>query len=865
MATGSDGSLTVSNGGSLETKRGFLGTASGADGTIAVTGSGTRFDVTSELTVGINGTGTFMLGGGASAEVNSLYVGSQDLQNDYPGGEGTGIVTVDGDGTVLRPGATTLAGEGTATMNVTGGATVSTGGTFTIASDSTGVGSLTVSGDGSEFVSTGFLNVGDNGTGSVTVTNRGSLTAAPILLGYRPRAEGFLLVDGPGTVVTAEDYLMLGYHGPGDATLRNDATIRITGGRGVVIGYGSNGTGTLNIGAARGDAPAAPGGLDATVVEFYEGGGSLIFNHTADGYAFDTPIRGSGTIRHLAGTTLLGADSAGFTGRTSVTGGTLDVTGTLGGTISVSAGGRLSGTGTVGTTTIGTDGAIAPGGDGIGSLTIDGDLDVSTGARYELQVVPGDGRGDRIDVAGSAGLDGGTILHLGLDAGSAYAPTSSYTVLTADNGIDGTFDSVTSDFAFLDPSLDYGTDDVTLTLARNDIDYADVANTPNQRAVGSAITAAANGPGNGVTPIVEAVRGMSASGARAAYDNLSGVQHTHNHTMTRNQQLRFRGLVFDHLGNGTTAGAGSPDNLRLAFAGRGWANALAASAATMNRTGGPVGRSRGLWVRAIGGTGRINGTDNASGYDYNSATLAIGADTRLASGITVGLAGSYGRTDVDTGNGDLDIDSYQIAGYAGWSADSSYVDTTLGVGRHQTDAQRVVTVGGDPRTASADYASNQLSWSIEGGHQWDWGDSAVVTPFLGADVSRTRREDFSESGAGTANLDVDEETTESLRTRVGVRLAGTAEIDGATIEPRAEFAWVREHGDRDTAMTAHFAPTPAATFEVNGPALDRDRAAIGFGVTARIDQASRLDLEYRGEFAESDRHHGIALTWRMRW
>ncbi|HAJ41962.1 MAG TPA: hypothetical protein DCM00_04770, partial [Alcanivorax sp.] len=55
-------------------------------------------------------------------------------------------------------------------------------------------------------------------------------------------------------------------------------------------------------------------------------------------------------------------------------------------------------------------------------------------------------------------------------------------ILTADGGLSGRFDAADSDYLFLDASLLYDTNNVDLELRRNDVRFAALARTPNQRA-----------------------------------------------------------------------------------------------------------------------------------------------------------------------------------------------------------------------------------------------------------------------------------------------------------------------------------------------------------------------------------------------
>src|SRR5690606_38543527 len=102
-----------------------------------------------------------------------------------------------------------------------------------------------------------------------------------------------------------------------------------------------------------------------------------------------------------------------------------------------------------------------------------------------------------------------------------YRPFATYTILTADEGLSGTFDGVSSSFAFLDPSLRYDTNSVYLTLTRNDISFASLTTTGNQAATGAAVQSLGAGD-----PVYDAVVALpDAASARQAFDALSGELH----------------------------------------------------------------------------------------------------------------------------------------------------------------------------------------------------------------------------------------------------------------------------------------------------------------------------------------------------
>src|SRR3546814_1216315 len=74
--------------------------------------------------------------------------------------------------------------------------------------------------------------------------------------------------------------------------------------------------------------------------------------------------------------------------------------------------------------------------------------------------------------------------------------------------------------AFLDPSLLYDANDVTLRLTRNSISFAGIGQTPNQIAAGAGTESLGLGD-----PVADAVVTLSAAQARDAFDQLSGEIH----------------------------------------------------------------------------------------------------------------------------------------------------------------------------------------------------------------------------------------------------------------------------------------------------------------------------------------------------
>src|SRR5690606_36540849 len=152
---------------------------------------------------------------------------------------------------------------------------------------------------------------------------------------------------------------------------------------------------------------------------------------------------------------------SGLTGTTTVSAGTLRVDGLLGGRVSVGDGATLGCAGTGGDTTVQAGASLAPG-NSIGTLRTDRARRLQAVARYEVEVNPAGTGSDLVEVTGTASLQGGSVVHIGANGG--YRLRSTYRILSA-GSLQGTFDTVSSDFAFLAPELAYdhqaGTVDLT--------------------------------------------------------------------------------------------------------------------------------------------------------------------------------------------------------------------------------------------------------------------------------------------------------------------------------------------------------------------------------------------------------------------
>ncbi|EHK68276.1 ESPR-type extended signal peptide-containing protein, partial [Achromobacter arsenitoxydans] len=222
------------------------------------------------------------------------------------------------------------------------------------------------------------LMLGNTGAGEITVLNGGRLYSAAVGIGTGPGGVGRATVTGSTSSWSVYRDLSIGAGGIGTLNLVDGGSLVVVGGGIVSLAPVAGGTGTINIGAAPGAAPALAGTLSADELRFGAGMGTLNFN-TSSSTTFSTRLAsgapGAGAINHYAGTTFLTGDSAGFQGVVNVRGGQLRILDNLGSAEARIDGGAAAGN-TAGVLVAGADAEwtiadnLFVGGTGQGWLTI---------------------------------------------------------------------------------------------------------------------------------------------------------------------------------------------------------------------------------------------------------------------------------------------------------------------------------------------------------------------------------------------------------------------------------------------------------------------------------------------------------------
>ncbi len=670
------------------------------------------------------------------------------------------------------------------------------------------------------------INVGISGSGGLTKTGTGTLVlgAANGYSGGTVISEGTLQIGNGGTsgAITGpiENYGTLSINRSDDIVFSQILT-----GTGSFVQAGTGTTTLAGSNGLSGGFVASGGRLRGDTATFgtntIRADATVEFAQTVDG-TFGAVISGIGILEKTGAGRLILTGNSDFSGATRLLGGGLTVNGTLAqSAFTVASGTRLSGSGTVGNLTVESGGIVAPG-NSIGTLTVNGDISFDVGSIYEVEVDPAGTAADLIAASGIATLNGGSVVHIGLD--DHYRPEATYTILTAAGGVQGEFSEVTSSFAFLNPTLGYTANAVTLTLTRNDVDFDDVAVTPNQVGVADGI----EGLGFGNT-LFDAVLLLDEEGARGAFDQLSGEIYPSLLSGFFQDSRFVRDAALDRMRVAGTA-AGAEPGVRF-------------------------------WVQGLGTRGHLDGDGNARRLKQDSAGFLIGVDAIAHGTVQLGAFGGYQKGDasVRAATSEADISQYHAGIYAGADLGAWGLRTGYAFSWHKADVTRRIAFADFSDTTNGTFDALTAQFYAEAGYRFDFG-ATKVEPFAQIAQVWIDSKRMQETG-GAGALQVARSEISTRVSTVGARLDQSVSLGSLAANFKLSAGWRHAFGDHVPETASNFGGS--SSFRIAGAPIARNAFAGDIGFSLALSDRARFDVTYSGDVAsKAESHSGRAtLSW----
>jgi len=522
-------------------------------------------------------------------------------------------------------------------------------------------------------------------------------------------------------------------------------------------------------------------------------------------------------VKTGAGTLVLsGADT--YTGSTEVAAGALNVTGRLASHVTVDGGAALIGTGSMGGLNVVSGGVVSPGVAGVGTLQVNGDLSLAAGSIYQLDANDA-GSSDLIRASGTATLGGGSVVST--EAGSNWKPSTRYTILTAGN-VSGTFGGVTSNFAFLTPTLSYDASNVYMTLTRNTTTFGSVGTTANQINTGNAVA------NSSPSAVYDAVLPLAAGPARAAFAQLSGDSLASTRTAILDDSHFVRDAISTHLQQ--VQGAGQ---------------------LVQNDADGSV------WASTWGHGGDHDSDSNAASMRATGSGLLVGADRNLDAwriGAVVG-SGELSNNNVD-GSGDAHSIDKVFGLYTGLSLNAWQLQGGVAHSWYDTHSHRQITLTGIQGTADATSSNGVTQAYLDGGYQFKFAQSSL-TPYV--DVARAWIHQGAINEAGdAAALNVLASDSSVNYATAGLR--GIYE-PGQGLQLHATFGYQQAWGDLHSIDQQRFAgASNTTTFDVDGMPVAKNAGVVDLGMRFAINSKVSVEASYHGQFASNAKDEGARMS-----
>jgi len=589
---------------------------------------------------------------------------------------------------------------------------------------------------------------------------------------------------------------------------------------------------------------------------------------------------GNSLNKYGGGTLILNGDNS-YTGLTTVDGGTLtlgdsqanngarisgDVQvnngahlngfGTTEGSVTVNDGASFSGTGNVNDHLhIRNGGLLAPGTDTTIGTVHAGSLEMDVGSTYRVKTnVNGDT--DQVQVARDVTLHGGTVevmAEKGVYWGRAGTTHPARTIIESSGGaVNGAFDDVSSNLAFLTPDLKYNGNQVLLEITRNatkldalpDMSY-------NQGQTGSAL---ADIEDSGIShPLVDELLNLSQDDARRAYDNLSGEIYPTTGTVLLQGSRQLRTRINTRLSSGTQGTMQTSSFNQLLSMGQG--------VGFSSREPQPV------WFSAWGQSGNYGSSRNTAEVSTSGQGFLVGIDNAaksLEDGAHAGLmlgSESYKVTAGDNRASRSEIDSRSVGLYGGAGGGDTQFRGGVIYSDLSVETQRDISVNNLTERLQSKQNGRQIQAFAEVSRNISLSERTSVAPWINVAQIQQKLDDVNE-GSTAAALEVKGQSTSTTIASIGGRSQLNLSTSYTPVAMYVEAGY--QHALNGQHESQHRFAGQAKEFAVRGVGLN-DALLTGVGVQVGLSKNSALLVEYRGEFGSGQTQHVGNVNWQVRF
>ncbi len=194
------------------------------------------------------------------------------------------------------------------------------------------------------------------------------------------------------------------------------------------------------------------------------------------------------------------------------------------------------------------------------------------------------------------------------------------------------------------------------------------------------------------------------------------------------------------------------------------------------------------------------------------------------------------------------MDSYSPGIYASYAESGWYANF---IGRYSFNAyteQRNIAFLGQSASGGAD--GNEGSVDLDGGYDFHSG-AWTYGPVAGLQYTHLEVNGYNENDSA-ASLAVNEDQSDSLRSRLGGEVRFDCHGCGVTFSPHLTATWQHEFLDQSRGITSQFTQFSGGSFTVRTEGASQDSALVDAGLDAQIDETFTVFADYLVEAGQSD-------------
>ncbi len=252
-------------------------------------------------------------------------------------------------------------------------------------------------------------------------------------------------------------------------------------------------------------------------------------------------------------------------------------------------------------------------------------------------------------------------------------------------------------------------------------------------------------------------------------------------------------------------------------------------------------------------------TSESPAFRVEMRGFMLGLEYRVNDSLSGGLAGAFTQARIEEvdSRSISENDAYRGLFYAFWDdavqAGGYYAETALGFGLTRFDSERAIDFL--DRTAFSKHDGQDYGMYMGVGHDWII-DRWRFGPTLGIEYAGLHEGDYTESGAGAADLKIDSYHSDSLLSLLGFHAARSFQLEKFVLISELRARWDHDYlADSESLGCRFIAAGPSVNISGRDTAEDSLLLGVSLNASLRKNIACYLDYDYTLQDSDGYQSH----------